>query len=292
MAKPPRTTDLRAKNAKRSNLITRSEKGLIKQSGSLQRNLNAFLLNEFLPSLAIDENTNTIRNTTANLKKVNNSAKLKKFIRDKVNPVLQKYYLTQFSKIENRTVSYFNEFDPTDATKKRLINRANTVADGFIDDLFSNNQVVKDIQDTFRKAVTAGMSVSELQNTITDQVKGRNDQMGIIENFQYNNGYNEFQKQARGLDEDFSQALNLNYALYAGTEIKTTRKFCLSRIGKVYNRETILSWQDLNWQGKEKNHQILIDLGGYNCRHDLDWMTFELAKRLNPNIEKSKFDKK
>ena len=116
--------------------------------------------------------------------------------------------------------------------------------------------------------------------------------MGLIEGYQYRNGIEEFQTYTRGLDEQFSKALKLNYAIYAGTEIKTTRHFCDSRINNVYNRETINSWNDLEFQGKKKNHIMVIDLGGYNCRHDLNWVTYELAKRIDKDIEKSTFDKK
>jgi len=78
--------------------------------------------------------------------------------------------------------------------------------------------------------------------------------------------------------------------LYQGGEIKGTRSFCESRTGKVFNRETIESWQNLEWQGKKKGHNIIIDAGGYNCRHYYDWVSYALARRLDPDIEKSKYD--
>ena len=86
--------------------------------------------------------------------------------------------------------------------------------------------------------------------------------------------------------------LNLNYAIYAGGKIKTTREFCLSRSGKVYNRETIEGWNSQEWQGKIEGGDVLIDAGGYNCRHDYDWISYELAKRINKDIQKSTYDKK
>ena len=77
----------------------------------------------------------------------------------------------------------------------------------------------------------------------------------------------------------------------SSADIGITRIFCESRVGNVYNRETILSWDDLQWQGKKPDNEILIDLGGYNCRHDLDWITYELAILIDEDIQKSKFDK-
>ena len=32
-------------------------------------------------------------------------------------------------------------------------------------------------------------------------------------------------------------------------------------------------------------------MGGWNCRHDFDWVSWQLARRVDPNMERSKFDK-
>lgn len=290
MAKPPTVTELRKLARKRGATLRGAESGLMDKAKAQERKLNRYVLNTLIPSL--DISNNRVKNTNANLKKINKAGGLKKFIKNVVNLAMFEYYESEFNKISRGTNSYFNRFEPTEAQKTRIFNRGQTLVDGFVDSLFDNNQIVTNIQGTVRNAITTNQPVSELKQLLTEQIKGKDKKLGSLSSFHYQNGYNEFQAYARGLDDEFSRALDLNYAIYAGGEIKTTRDFCDERNGNVYNRETILSWNNLEWQGKKENNNILIDLGGYNCRHDLDWISYQLAKRLNPEIEKSKFDKK
>jgi len=286
----PTITELKKKGAKRTKQILANEKGLMKRSLIAQKRLNAFMLNTFVPSLDIDDNGN-IKNSTKNLKKIASPVKLKKFIRDNIDKDLAKYYLKSFLGLEKLTGGYFNTLGAKAATSDAIFNRAQISSTSFVNEIFDNTEIQKQLQSTLRNAVTATTSVTEIQTVLSDQIKGVEGKMGLIEGYQYRNGIEEFQTYSRALDEQFSKALKLNYAIYAGTEIKTTRHFCDSRINNVYNRETINSWEDLDFQGKKKNHIMVIDLGGYNCRHDLNWITYELAKRIDKTIEKSKFDK-
>lgn len=288
----PTVTQLRKIARKRSSILRASESGLLDKTASQERKLNSYVLNTLVPSLEIDSNTNTIKNTNANLKKINKAGGLKRFIKNVINVSINDFYISEFLKINKQTNRYFNSFEPTQATSDRINNRSITSVDGFIDDLFDNNTVTKAIQSTLRAAITSKQNVSNVKQLLTKQIKGTEEKLGSLSSYHYRNGYNEFQKYARGLDEDFSTALNLNYAIYAGGEIKTTRSFCDERNGNVYTREEILSWNDLDWQGKDPSANVIINLGGYNCRHDLDWISYPLARRLRKDIERSQFDKR
>lgn len=80
----------------------------------------------------------------------------------------------------------------------------------------------------------------------------------------------------------FSRAVNikkssdagLNYFVYRGPDDKVTRPFCQSRVGKVFHRRELESWD--NGQGIPAS----TSLGGYNCRHYPDWITDERARQL------------
>ena len=92
------------------------------------------------------------------------------------------------------------------------------------------------------------------------------------------------------MSNEYANQLQLNYFIYQGGEIKTTRAFCEERNGNVYTREEGASWNSLQWEGQKEGNNIFIDGGGYNCRHYLDWISYELAKQLRPNIERSTYD--
>ena len=83
--------------------------------------------------------------------------------------------------------------------------------------------------------------------------------------------------------------LGLKYAVYQGGLIKTSRDFCEERNGKCFSDDEIMKWESLNWEGKsETGYNALIDCGGYNCRHRLDWVSDQMARRLRPDLFKNK----
>ncbi|OED34282.1 hypothetical protein AB832_07955 [Flavobacteriaceae bacterium (ex Bugula neritina AB1)] len=282
-------SDLRKIAAKRSSFMRKSESGLLSRAAILQKRLNNYVLNVLLPSLEVKDGR--IVNSQKNIKAINKSKAVRRFFKEVVNISLYEYYDKQFRGLESRTESYFNEFNPSSRTIKQVTGKGKTLIDGVLNDLFDNNEVVRSIQNTIRAAISSNQRNTALRSTLTEQIKGKEDKLGLIQSYHYKNGYDKFQSYSRTLDEGFSKVLNLNYAIYAGGEIKTTRDFCEKRNGKVFNREEIMAWNNLSWQGKIEQGDVLINAGGYKCRHDYDWISYELAKRINPNINKSKFDK-
>lgn len=53
--------------------------------------------------------------------------------------------------------------------------------------------------------------------------------------------------------------------LYYGDVMTTSRQFCIDRVGKVYSKKQIESWDGISWAGK--SGPPLTYRGGYNCRH-------------------------
>jgi predicted amino acid-binding ACT domain protein len=79
--------------------------------------------------------------------------------------------------------------------------------------------------------------------------------------------------------------LGLRFAIYQGGLIATSRDFCEERNRQCFSDEEIMKWKELDWEGKpEIGYNPIIDCGGYNCRHRLDWISDEMAKRLRPDL--------
>ena len=285
----PTLKALRKQARKRSSNLRSAEAGLLDKSRALEDELLSYVLDRLLPSLDIENGR--IKNTTANLKKASSLKSLKAFIRNVVNASMFDYYNKEFKSVSKGSKGYYDMFDTSEAANKKIKQRGEIIVSGFLDSLFDNNEIARSIQSVVVNGVNTQQQAKDLRGQLTEQIKGKDKKFGLIENYHYKNGRDEFQAYSRTLDNEYSTTLNLNYAVYAGGEIKSTRTFCDERNGNVYNRETILSWNDEEWQGKKADNNILIDLGGYNCRHDLDFISFALAKRINPSIEKSKFDK-
>lgn len=78
----------------------------------------------------------------------------------------------------------------------------------------------------------------------------------------------------RAVHQKKSEDFDLNFFLYAGGLIKTSREFCIQRAGKVFPKSALDTWD--NGQGLPANPY----LGGYNCRHTLVFMTKDKAEEL------------
>ena len=284
----PKLKDIRSNARKRSAILRIAEGGLMDKASASQSRLNAYVLNELLPSLDIENGR--VKSTTSNLRKASQLKGLKKFLRNVVNASMYDYYDNQFNNVSKGSERYYGLFETPKAAQDRIKTKGEVLTSGFLDSLFDKNEITQAIQSTVVNGVNTGQRTAKLKKLLTEQIKGK-EGFGLIESYHYNNGRDEFQAYSRTLDNEYSTVLNLNYAIYAGGEMDTTRKFCSDRVGNVYNREEIIEMGEEDWKGKKENNNILIDLGGYNCRHDLDFISYALAKRINPDIEKSKFDK-
>jgi hypothetical protein len=70
--------------------------------------------------------------------------------------------------------------------------------------------------------------------------------------------------------------VGLRYFKYSGNIIKTTRKFCERRAGKIFTIEEAQTWQQEQGQGLP----VIPYLGGYNCRHSMVFMTEDRALKM------------
>ena len=86
----PNLSDLRKIARKRSKYLRDSEKGLMSRAASMQRKLNAYVLNMLVPTFQM--RNNRLTNTANNLNKVNNVSGLKKFMKNVVDLAMLEYY--------------------------------------------------------------------------------------------------------------------------------------------------------------------------------------------------------
>ena len=80
-----------------------------------------------------------------------------------------------------------------------------------------------------------------------------------------------------------AESLDLKHFVYSGDTINTTRDFCLERAGQVFTVENAEDWNSEEWQGKIPGIPFFIQRGGYNCRHEIDFISEELYNQMNKN---------
>ena len=166
------------------------------------------------------------------------------------------------------------------------------VTSQFVNSYKQSTDVAVAVRKMVLSAIQRGISFADFQAEAKTLIEGDADRLGVAENYTLykTRVQDSFAEYDRAVQDRYADRLNLNYCIYQGGEIETTREFCDERNGKVYTRDEVLEWQNEDWQGKKTDHRILLDCGGYNCRHVYNWISREVAVQLRPGIPLSKFD--
>lgn len=129
------------------------------------------------------------------------------------------------------------------------------------------------IQQKIIYAMTSGQSFGYLGSIISEIP---------TELSKYHKGYlfDLYSQVERIAAQTYAIDLNLTHAVYAGDVIETTREFCEDRVHKAFSLQEIQSWNDLDWRGKIPGVDVLVALGGYNCRHYLNWVSEGMYNQL------------
>lgn len=119
---------------------------------------------------------------------------------------------------------------------------------------------------------------------------------GAIEGAIVDKTFDTFPKADRLLSKNNAAALNLKYAIYQGGIIKTSRDFCIERNNRVFSTEEIEKFGTADdkyggytdkskgeFDGKDEPYNPFTSLGGWNCRHHLDFVSNEMAELLKEN---------
>lgn len=166
-----------------------------------------------------------------------------------------------------------------DVDKKELIQN------GYIDTLVNSNDIGQRIGQRIQQAIAGNVSLSAFRDTLRSDFTDP-DKLGLLEQHYYTKSFDIFQQTDRAIGKKLADDLGLKYAIYSGTIKNNTRPFCKDRVGKVFTSDEIDDWKDLNFQGKPNTGYVPnIDLGGFNCRHTLDYISKELAFRLRPELK-------
>lgn len=180
-----------------------------------------------------------------------------------------------------------------DATlKKRLGISAKgvIVKRGYLDKLVKDNTVLKQIKTVTNKAITSGKSLSEYKAQMKIIIVGNSKVNGaMIRHFNQfaSDTYNQFDSTTQKL---FAKKLGLNAFIYAGGIIDTSRCFCEERNGETFTADEAKEWESLIggdcgpiWE--EDTYDPVVDRGGYNCRHSINWISDSEAIRRRPELK-------
>ena len=72
--------------------------------------------------------------------------------------------------------------------------------------------------------------------------------------------------------------------MFEGGLIETSRPFCKDHNGNVNHKSEIAEFNPE--KGKQPDYNPFTDLGGYACRHHLNWIPTALALAMRPEARK------
>lgn len=164
-----------------------------------------------------------------------------------------------------------------------LTSEGKLINNGTLSSLLNDSSIELEIKQLASTSVQSG-SLTKLRSDIKGLIQGSPDKLGLVESH-----YDRFAKDTfavfdRSYNNIIADEVGLDHALYQGGLVADSRDFCIERDGLVWTREEIASWADLSFQGKPDSYDPFIDLGGFNCRHSLNWISETLALQLRPDL--------
>lgn len=256
-------------------------KGTSKRLSAIDKLLYNILLNYFIDNLTLTGNT--IKYTQSNINAVDRIDSLM----DKFGSSLSKvgsWIVKGIKEILLKTNKDLNKFD-TGAVKKgaevidRLTKHAATSVNQNLDLRIIFTDIKKDALALMSKP--EGISLKELREQLQDKVINK----GIAEKYYSRWTHDIYSQYQRVGANEVRKKIGLRFAIYQGGLIETSRPFCEERNGNVYSEKEIEEWINLDFDGRPQvGYNPIADLGGYNCRHRLDWISDELAKSKRPDL--------
>lgn len=281
---------------KRLGMIASTEAAIIREARKKQKEIYTKILEEVILLLDKDESGN-----------ITNTAKNNRIVQ-KVSKIFKKQGLTDIAKIYSEGIdevieSTHKQFsiygrvasDFRKTTEARIKTQLGIIGreiaeDSFLDSAITLQPLKQKIQNEFFKAANGSQSVEVLKDNIRTISIGDAKKQGVLENHMNTFVNDSVNQVSNNVNSIYADELGFDAFFYSGSAIKTTRDFCTERIGKVITRQEALKWgtsQDNlggytnksqgQFAGKNAGYNPLVDIGGHNCRHHLNWIPNELA---------------
>lgn len=243
----------------------------------------------YLSSRFKEDANGRVRLTVGNIRATNSIPSLIQSFVKRRGTNLIRWVIRRLSDLFKINTNYFRSFmeypKSRDEKAIRLLlmrlgydNQNNKVIkDGFLSNVFQISSVATSIARDIQQALTVNLTLSAFKKLFRSRFLAAK----YVEKW-----FNRFTRDLFHQFDSSSQKvladeLGLEYFVYAGTEIKTTRCFCERRINRIYTKGFAGRWNNISWRGKIPNGDFFIDRGGYNCRHHLSYITERRAERVS-----------
>ncbi len=133
-------------------------------------------------------------------------------------------------------------------------------------------QIKNPLVDILNQNINSGGLFSGFLEQIQNFVKGNEEIEGRILSYSRTYLRDTMFNYSRTFQQAITADLGLEFYVYSGGTMDTTRDFCKARSGKFFHHDEVQNWAKQSWQGKRQGttgSSIFSFCGGYNCTHSL-----------------------
>lgn len=159
---------------------------------------------------------------------------------------------------------------------------------GYLSSLSDESGIRSEIQKHIFKKIFKGTTPEALRTSLKFLIEGDDKRLGIYEKHYRTFSFDVYAQLDAYTGALYAEKLNLRYFIYNGGIIETSRAFCKKRNGKIFSIDEAETWKEdptLTAIPDRESHNWLIDRGGYNCRHTIDFIAEEVAMALRPDLK-------
>lgn len=289
-------------SARRQDIIHKQSDKLNRQINRAQNGLLKYLTDIFIPSLPTGPDGQLVYDDQSIFLPSKLDKAYDAFAGDYVIPIISGF-ADNTRKLIRANKGYFATFGEIDSAfiENKILSSLGIIGSdvrsgSILYSVLSDRTAIGEIKSMVMASISGSQNQIGLRIAIENLVLRKDG--GLIKNLFEKTIPEPYVKIDRFIGKEYATALDLNFAIYQGGAIKTSRDFCIERNNKVFSREEILKFGTSadkfdgytdkakgEFQGKNANYDPLQDLGGYNCRHSYDWVSDELAYYLRPELK-------
>lgn len=166
---------------------------------------------------------------------------------------------------------------------------------GYLEQLFKTTAARDEVKKMVHKSVAAGIPMRALEKQLRVKVAGTKNTAGVLEKHIGGFVLDVYQQADSLTNDEFAKRLDLQYFVYSGGLIETSREFCRKRNAKVYSTDETKEWVNdptLPRTAAEKESGVVtdyvptVDRGRWRCRHRLLYISEEQARQRRPDLFK------
>lgn len=287
---------------KRANLVNEQSDKLTAKIERAQNKLFKYITDSFLPSLETDANEALIPNDKMLFIPSMLDSYYDQFNEEELKPIVSTF-ASDITKLLKYNQKYYDGVKPSDEhgqIKESVlgalgISGAVIAGGSLLFNILTDRAAIAAIKTVVMAGIGTGLTITSLKIALKETIVSKSG--GLIKSLFNERLPDPYVKVDRFIGKKYQVALKLNYAIYQGGTIGTSREFCIERNNKVFSREEIAKfgtsadkWDGYTdkskgeFQGKSAIYDPFQDLGGYNCRHFYSWISDELAFTLRSEL--------